>query len=478
MVKEKEVHLSEKEVQARDFILNGPVFKVILRIGLPIAFFQSLNHLFRALDMFMAASIDETAVSMVTYLAQMNMIIGGLGLGLATGATLKISQMYGSGNYEAVRKQISTLLAFAVLASIGMIIIIIPLAAPILRFANMPEELITSARVYFSIEFLGVMLMFLNGIYIALERVQGNAKKILYMNLVAMVIRIGFTAFSIYILCEGVVFIAISIVLSQLFIFAYAIYNLKEKSEVFTFSLKDVTLKREILAPMLTISIPIMIERSAFHVGKVIVNAMIASIDLLVAGGLSISNLICGLGVAPQMGIQDASIPILAQNMGAKKHKRTLEAFKAVFVINMVQAVLLFLPLFIFARQMTGLFAQNNPEFHEIIYMIHIFDVWSVLVLGAYSSVMALLLGLGYTKLTLFLNFCRVFLFRIPVLWFLQNFTNMGVQAAGFVMMFSNVATVITSLIIAVICVRKFCQKHEIFFWNRSLEKKLKSDII
>lgn len=462
----KEINLSEKEAQARHFILNESVFKVILKIGLPIAFFQILNQLLRVLDTFMASSIDAVAVSMVTYLGQMNMIISGLGLGLATGATLKISQMYGKGDYATVRKQISSLFAVVVLLCVVMIVLIIPLATPILSVANVPEQFLSSARTYFSIEFLGMMLMFLNGIYFALERVQGNAKRILVMNIVAMMIRLSFTAFSVYILREGILFIALSIVLSQSVILAWGLYHLIGKSEVFTLSLKDVTLNRKMLGPMLAVSIPIMIERSAFHVGKVMVNAMIIGVDLLTAGGLSISNLICGVGVGPQMGFQDASIPILAQNRGAQQYKRTLEVFKALFIINMVQATAFFSPLFMFARQTTGLFANHDPVFHEIIYTVHIFDVWSILALGAYASMLALLFGLGQTKLTLFLNFCRIFLFRIPVLWYLQNFTNMGTRAVGFVMMFSNVAVSLLSIIIGSICIKQLCEKHQLSFWG------------
>lgn len=461
----KEVLLSQKEEKLREFILNGRVFKVILKIGLPIAFFQGLNNLLRVLDSFMAASIDATAASMVTYFGQMNLIINGLGLGLATGATLKISQVYGKGDYGTVKKQISSLFAFAVIFCLALLVLMIPLATPILRFMNTPEEFVTLGRNYFLIEFFSSMIMFLNGIYIALERVQGNTKRILNMNLIAMVIRLSFTAFSVYILREGITFIAISTLLSQGLIFVFGLYNLIGKSEVFAISLKDVTFKKKLLWPMIIISIPIMIERSAFHVGKTVVNTMITGFGPLVVGGLGISNLICGISVSPQMGFQDASISIMAQNRGAKQHKRTIEAFKAVLIINTVQAVLFFIPSFIFARQITGLFAIGDSVFHDILYSIHILDVWSILVLGAYAAVMALLFGLGYTKLTLLLNFCRIFLFRIPVLWYLQNFTNMEAEAAGFVMMFSNISVSLLSMIIGAICIVKLCKKYKISFW-------------
>ena len=52
---------------------------------------------------------------------------------------------------------------------------------------------------------------------------------------------------------------------------------------------------------------------------------------------------------------------------------------------------------------------------------------------------MAFLFGYGYTKLTLIINFCRVFVYRIPVLWLLQNFTNLGSESVGIMMAISNI---------------------------------------
>lgn len=477
MPEKKEINLSKKEEKLRDFILNDSMFKVVFKIGLPIALFQGMNNLLRVVDSFMAASIDATAASMVSYFGQMNLIINGLGIGLAVGATLKISQMYGKGDYVMVKKQISTIFAFAVLLCLVFMTLIIPLATPILNLLNTPTEFITLGRNYFLIEFASTMLAFLNGIYIALERVQGNTKRILRLNFVAMVLRLGFTAFSVYILREGITFIAISTLIAQGFIFLLGIRNLVGKSEVFTLSIKDVHLKKDMLWPMIGVSIPIMIERSAFHVGKVVMNSMVIAFGPLYVGAAGISNLICAVTVGQQMGFQDASISVKAQNVGAQKFKRVVEAFKAILLINTIQAVLFFVPTFLLARQITGLFAIGDPVFHDILYSVHILDIWSILVLGAYAAVTSFLLGLGYTKLTLILNFCRVFLFRIPVLWYLQNFTQMGGQAVGFVFMFSNVAVTILSLVMGAVCLRNFCRKHDISFWGSATTLEIKREV-
>ena len=456
--------LSKKEEQMRAFILDGSMFQVILKIGLPIAFFQGVNNLLRVLDSFMAASIDATAASMVSFFGQINLIIGGLGLGLAVGGSLKISQMYGQGHYDMVKRQVNSLYFFGVALCSVLALIVLPLTTPVLALLNTPQVFIEQGRTYFTTEFISTMLAFLNGIYVALERVQGNTKRIMRVNLMAMCFRLSFTAFSVYVLHQGVNFIALSNLLSQLFIFGFGLYSLHGKSQVFSLSPRAISFSRAILWPMIGISIPIMVERSAFHVGKTIMNGMILFYGPLYIGAAGISNQICAVTVSQQMGFQDAGVSVGAQNLGAQRFGRVIEAFKAIMLINAIQTIIFFIPMFLFARQLTGLFALEDPVFHEILYSVFVLDVWSVLALALYAAVNALLLGLGYTKLTLILNFCRVFLFRIPVLWFLQNFTDMQGRAVGFVFVFSNVMVTLVALFMAGEVLRRFCRKHELSF--------------
>jgi Na+-driven multidrug efflux pump len=121
---------------------------------------------------------------------------------------------------------------------------------------------------------------------------------------------------------------------------------------------------------------------------------------------------------------------------------------------------------FAFLRPLSELFAKSqtgyNQEFHEMIMHIYYFDAGgSAISLGINAAVMALLFGLGYTKLTLLINFCRVFVYRIPVLWVLQNFTDLGSEAVGVMMMISNSFTSITAFVIALVVLHKIKKRNE-----------------
>lgn len=98
---------------------------------------------------------------------------------------------------------------------------------------------------------------------------------------------------------------------------------------------------------------------------------------------------------------------------------------------------------------------QFDQTFCDMIISIHKWEMLGYITLGINSATVALLLGYGYTKWTMFLNVARVFLYRVPVLWAFQQFTSVGAEAAGLTMMISNVCTGLTAIVVAIPVVRK-----------------------
>jgi Na+-driven multidrug efflux pump len=469
MTEKEAPKLSQKEEQLRNFILNGSPLLVTLKLGIPIALFQGLNQLFRIFDSFIASQINATAASTVTYFSQINLIISGIGFGWAAGTSLKISHAYGVGDYKLVKERVSSVLASTLIACFAVILILSPLITPFLHMTNTPQEFIYMGRNFFFIDLIGTLVAILNGVYIAIERARGNSKRILYLNVSATVVKFTLTIVSVSILGQGVTFIALSTLASQLVILAIAIFYMSRKNEVFSFSLKSVSLRRRTLNPLFFFSFPIMVERSAFHAGKVIVNFMLTGYGALAVGALGISNLVCGVTTLPQNGFQESTAAVISQNLGADNIRRTFDAFLSMLIVTLTFSLAFFLPSYFFAYGITGIFAPTDPYFHNILLSIYRYDIWSIFPLAVSTSIVALLYGFGYTKSTLLISFCRIFLFRIPLLWYLQNHTNLGSESAGIVMISSNVLAAILSVCMAVIYIPRISKKYQVPFFQKRI---------
>lgn len=451
--------VSQKDEQFRSFALNSPPMKVLLSTCMPLALFQALQSIFKTLDTLMASHIGADEVSAVAALSQITLMITALGAGLAVGGCIKISEAYGRGDYEAVRTRVATVYAMAVAVSIVVAAVLIPFAPGFLRLLNTPENLIAAGVGYFRIEILTLVINFFNTVYIAIERSRGHAKKILKLNMVIVLVKLALSALFVYVLDGGLVLIAIATLVGQVLLLGYALYSMSRDDGAFRFSFRNIRWKKQTVGPILNLSYPVTAEKVLFAAGKVIINSMSGLYGGLTVGALGISNNIGGLTTSWQIGLTDGAAPLISQNRGAGKYRRTLHIFYCLLLLDVVVGgvglalVSQTLPWLaeIFARSKNSF----DQDFCDLIVEIHRWEMLGYVTLGINSATMALLLGYGYTKLTLLLNVARVFLYRVPVLWVFQHFTTVGPEAVGMTMMISNVCTGLTAVVVAIPVVRR-----------------------
>ena len=441
---ELKAELTAKDERFREESLNGPMWKVILKIGTPLALYQLLSQAFTILDTMMAAHISEESVSAVAYLAQLNAILSAVGGGLAVGAGIQISRAYGEGDLAMVRRRISSLYALCLGVGVALLALILPFTSAFLRLAGTPELLIEAGSQYFVVQLFVMVVTFVNNVYIAVERARGNAGKL------------SLTALFVYVMDGTLVMIAAASLASQLLLFGFALKNSICGKSAFSFSAQAVTAQREVVAPMVSSSVPVIAERAFFAFGKTIVNAMCGVYGPLMVGAMGVSNNMGGITTNPQNGYEEGASAIISQNYGAGKYHRVLQAFAAVLAVNVaMSAVISGLELWQMDL-LASLFDSGSAEFHDMIVLVYRYEALGAVPLGINASVLALLYGLGKTRLTLLLNVARVFVFRIPVFWFLQNFTNLGEASVGVVMMVSNVSVTVMAVVVAAAVIRQF----------------------
>ena len=452
--------LTERDRRYLERSLNGPVWKVVLSVGAPLALYQELAMIFTVMDTMMAAHISKESVSAVAYLAQVNLILTAVGGGLAVGAGIQISRAYGEGDLELVRKRVSSLYALSLAVGLAMLALILPFTVQFLRLAGTPEELIAVGSRYFMVQMFVMVFNFLNNVYIAVERARGNAKRIFVLNILVILVKLSLTAFFVYILRSGLVMVAVASLCSELAMFAFALHFSLAGENAFSFSAKAVTLQGRVTAPMVIQSLPVIAEKALFAFGKTIVNSMCTLYGAVMVGAMGVSNNLGGVTTNPQNGFQQGSSAIISQNFGAGKYDRVLRVFYVTIAVNVLMSAVITGIEILNLDLLAGLFDSGSSEFHRMITMVYRFEAYGAIPLGINAAVLALLYGLGKTKLTLVLNFSRVFLFRIPVFWFLQNYTDLGEASVGIVMMVSNISVTVMAVSVAAVVIARFRKEY------------------
>ena len=446
--------VSQKDEQFRNYALNGAPMKVLINTCLPLALFQALQSIFKTLDTLMASHIGADEVSAVAALSQITLMITALGAGLAVGGCIKISEAYGRGDYDTVRTRVATVYAMAVAVSIVVAAVLIPFAPQFLRLLKTPENLIEAGVGYFRIEILTLVINFFNTVYIAIERSRGHAKKILKLNMAIILVKLGLSALFVYGMEGGLVLVAIATLVSQVILLGYALISMSRDEGAFRFDFRNIRWKKQTIGPILNLSYPVTAEKVLFAAGKVVVNSMSGLYGGLTVGALGISNNIGGLTTSWQIGLTDGAAPLISQNRGAGRYRRTLQIYFCLLALDVAVGVIGLALVSWGLPWLAQIFAQSknamDPAFRDLIVEIHRWEMMGYITLGINSATIALLLGYGYTKLTMLLNVARVFLFRVPVLWVFQQFTSVGPEAVGMTMMISNICTGLTAVIVAI----------------------------
>lgn len=445
---------SKKDEQYRQYALTAPPVKVLMSACMPLALYQALQSVFKIFDALLASYIGAEAVSAVSCLSQITLMITALGSGLAIGGSIKISEAYGRGDDIMVRQRVATVYAMAVAVSLVVAGTLIPFATPFLRLLKTPEDLIATGKGYFQVEILTLVVTFFNTVYIAIERSRGHAKKILNLNLIIILVKLGLSALFVFVMQGGLVHIALATLAGQVIILAYALVTMPKDEGAFRFSMKNIRMKKDTVGPLLNLAYPVSAEKMFFAAGKVVVNSMSGVYGALTVGALGISNNIGGLTTSWHMGFTDGTAPLISQNRGAGNYRRTLQIYFWLLGIDVAIGVIGLGLVSAALPWLANVFAQSqnnfDATFRDMIVDIHRWEMLGYITLGINSATLALLLGYGYTKLTMILNVSRVFVFRVPVLWFLQRFTQMDAEAVGVTMMVSNVCTGLLAIVLAI----------------------------
>ena len=446
---------NKKDRIRRERILNGNLFGVIVSICAPIFLYNLFNSFYSVIDAVVVARIDPTSVSAVAMLSQIQHLLSSLGSGVAAGGGIIVARLFGAGDMDDARYHSNQIISLSTVIVATLLAICLPLALPIMRLSGVPDELIAIGTGYFIVQIITLAFMFYNSVFMAMQKAKGNTKIMFWLNILVMIIKLALSLLFVWVMeMRDIMWVAIATMIGQTVMFAILLIMMLEKDNVFAIRLDEFRLKMSVCKRVFAISFPIFLGKFIFSFGKVSVNGMCKSYGPLVVGALGVSNNVNGLATTPINSFEEGTSTIISQNLGAGNHKRALETFKYSFIMATSLGVVGYVLIrFLLQDQIIGLYNQNEmaegaAEFLALIKSIHRYDSLSILALAVNSAVLGVLYGYGQTKMTMVLNISRVFVFRIPVLWYLQTFhKEIGAEAAGISMGISNIGITIASLI-------------------------------
>lgn len=454
-----------KEKKQREQILYGSITKTILMICLPLAIYALFNSFYNLIDAMMASKIKDAAsasgainVSNVAIISQVKSMISAFGAGIAGGGAVLVSRYYGAGKIKDAQKTASNMTFVSLITSIIIIVLLVPLASLILKIAQVP--IITADVVlYFRLILFELVLVSINSIFIGLEKIKGNSKKIFGLNIIVLIIKMVLNLTFVFgMKVDTIIYLEIATIVSQFSLFIYGVIIMLSKKNMLQISIKYMKPEAYYIVPILKLSLPIFLGKFVMSLGKTTVNAICGAYystatDGLITGALGVSNNLSGIVTNTTNVFEEGESTIVSQNIGNKNIKRTLQTFfKTLIMVAVISAIGFILVRFIFLDELVSLFNNSEDESNMMsVYIkdIFVYDSLSIPALGLASALLGLLYGYGKTFLSTILNFSRIGIRIITLI--ICHSAGMGHEAAGVSMGISNILIGILSLIFLLI---------------------------
>ncbi len=317
---------------------NLPLFtgKQLRALILPLIVEQFLGIFVGMADTMMVASAGEAAVSGVSLVDSLNVLLIVLFVALTTGGSVIISQHLGAKSYSDALKSAQQLLLSTTSLSLLMTAIALLGNYWLLHFifGNIAPDVMGHARIYFFILAFSYPFLAIYNSCAAIFRAMGNSKISMTASLVMNLLNVCGNALLVFCFHMGASGVAISSLISRMFASAFLLLMLRRPDQLITLKTYSLQFDTGIIRKLLYIGVPSSIETSIFQIGKLLVLSVVAGFGTSATTANAVSNSLSQFALIPAAAIGTAMITISGQCIGAGAYDLAVSYTKKLLLLS------------------------------------------------------------------------------------------------------------------------------------------------
>lgn len=396
----------------------------------PLVIEQLLAVFVGMADSIMVANVGEAAVSGVSLVDNIMILIINIFAALATGGAVVAGQYIGRKDEKSACKAATQLVWFVSLSAVAIMILVYLGKDIILNqvFGHITAEVKGHADIYLLIVTASIPFIALYNGGAAIFRAMGNSQVSMRVSLLMNAINVTGNAILVFGLRIGTAGVAIPTLISRMVVAIVITVLLCNQTRILhierTLKIRfDGRMIRKILA----IGVPNGLENSMFQLGKILVLSLVSTFGTYAIAANAVSNAIALFQILPGMAISLAITTVISQCVGANDYEQVhyyLKKLLAIIYVAMVGTVALIflaLPLILKAYNLsdqTAATATNIIHFHGISAMI----IWplSFALPAAYRAA-------GDAKACMYTSIVSMWIFRIGFSYLVGKYMGLGV---------------------------------------------------
>lgn len=342
---------------------EGSITKHLVDYSIPLILGNMFQLTYNAVDSIIAGRFigKEALAAEGTASPVMNIVILGIS-GICMGASVLMSEFYGAGQKEKLKREMSTTVIFGCYFSVIIAILGGFFSKFLLGALGVPDEILGKAASYLSVIFLGApFTYFYNAVSAALKSV-GDSKTPLkflafssILNAVLDLIFIGGLGF-------GIVCSAVTTVVAEAASAVLCIIYVYRKIPMLQLRRGEFTMDRQLLRQTLRYGSITALQQSCQPIGKLLIQGAVNPLGVDMIAAFNAVNRIDDYAFTPEQSISHGITTFVAQNRGAGRKERIRQGFRRGLMLEACYWVFICITITLFRRPLMGLFVTAGNE--------------------------------------------------------------------------------------------------------------------
>ena len=414
--------------------------KQLWALLVPVVVEQILNSLMGTADTMMVSNVGSAAISAVSLVDSINVLVIQVFAALAAGGTIICSQYMGQKNTknatDAAKQLIFIITAIAVVLTVVCVVFQIPLLH--LIFGKVEAEVMINSEIYFLYTALSFPFIAVFNAGSSVFRAQENTRLPMTISVISNIMNIVGNAILIFGFHMGVAGAALSTLISRIFCAIVVMYFLRSpKEEICVRDYTKIRPDRHKIKMILALGIPTGIENGMFQFGKLAIQSTVSTMGTVAIAAQAMTNILENLNGVAAIGIGIGLMTVVGECMGAGRKDEAVYYVKKLSVIAEVIIIICCGAIFLLTKPITTL-GGMEPEsaslcFHMITWITIVKPiVWTAAFIPAYG-----LRAAGDVKFSMIISCLTMWLCRVSLCIFLSRHFGMGPMAV-WIGMFSD----------------------------------------
>ena len=412
--------------------------RMIRNLLVPVVLEQVLNSLMGTVDTMMVSNVGSAAISAVSLVDSINILLIQAFSALAAGGAIVCAQYIGQKSFEKANESARQVLFIITVISVAVTAVCLTGQKPILHliFGSVDQDVMAASEVYFFYTALSFPFIAAYNGAASIFRAQENTKGPMTISVISNGLNIGGNAIMIWGLHMGVAGAALSTLLSRVFCAVVVLIQLRrERQPIVVRDYLKIRPDWEMIRRILGLGIPSGVENSMFQLGKLAIQSTVSTLGTVAIAAQAMTNILENLNGIAAIGVGIGLMTVVGQCLGAGRRDEAIYYIKKLTIISEVVIIVSCAVVFVLAKPVTVLGGMEKASADMCLYMIGWITVvkpvvWSMGFIPAYG-----LRAAGDVKFTMITSCCTMWSCRFCLCVFLirvMGFGPMGVWIGMF----------------------------------------------